>query len=322
MIMLAIKNSDYFVIFGRFCFINQGKFRTKIFARQPDETRNSSGAAKNYRRNSELSFRLSRKNKRGQTGVKAIKTLIVDDEPLARKRIKQLLANEPDIEVIGECGDGKSALAALRDLQPDLVFLDVEMPGATGVEVLEKSEPDASPAVIFVTAYDEYTIKAFDFHAVDYLLKPYSEDRFREAVRRAKLQIGQKNKRVLTERFADLFDYLKLNRNHLERLIVGANNRLVALAVDEIDWIEAYGNYLKIHYKGKSFLLRETLNDLSAKLDSRKFVRIHRSTLVNLNRIKEFQPMFGGQYTVVLRDGTELTLSRSYREKVMSRFGQ
>jgi two-component system, LytTR family, response regulator len=252
--------------------------------------------------------------------VSVIKTLIVDDEPLARKRIKQLLAGETGIEIVGECGDGKSAIAALRDLQPDLVFLDVEMPGASGIKVLEKSEPTELPAVIFVTAYDEFTIKAFDFHAVDYLLKPYSEDRFREALNRARRQVGQKNKHAVTERFADLFDYLKLNQNYLKRVIVNAKNRLITLPVDEIDWIETYGNYLKIHTRGKSYLLRETMNNLSSRLDPEKFVRIHRATLINLDRVKEFQPMFGGQYTVVLRDGTELTLSRNYRQEVMRRF--
>jgi two-component system, LytTR family, response regulator len=252
--------------------------------------------------------------------VREIKTLIVDDEPLARKRIKQLLSGEPDVEIIGECGDGKAAIAALRDLQPDLIFLDVEMPGASGIEVLEKSRPDALPAVIFVTAYDEFTIKAFDFHAVDYLLKPYSEDRFREAVNRARRQVGQKGKQALNERFADLFDYLKLNQNYLQRLIVNVKDRLITLPVGEIDWIETYGNYLKIHTRGKSYLLREMMNNLSARLDPEKFVRIHRSTLVNLDRVKEFQMMFGGQYAVILRDGTELTLSRNYRQEVMGRF--
>lgn len=254
-------------------------------------------------------------------GVGAIRTLIVDDEPLARKRIKKLLIDEPGIEIVGECGDGKQAIAALRDLQPDLVFLDVEMPGASGVEVLESSESVALPAVIFVTAYDEYTMKAFDFHAVDYLLKPYSEERFREAVARARKQVGQKNKQLFADRFADLFNYLKFNQNYLERLIISANNRFITLPVNEIDWIETNGNYLKIHHKGKSFLLRQTLNNLSAKLDPQKFARIHRATLVNLDRIKEFQPMFGGQYILVLHDGTELTLSRSYSQQVLSRFG-
>ncbi|MDQ4122380.1 MAG: LytTR family DNA-binding domain-containing protein [Acidobacteriota bacterium] len=249
-----------------------------------------------------------------------IKTLIVDDEPLARKRIKQLLNGESGIKVISECGDGKCAIAALQDLKPDLVFLDVEMPGANGVEVLEKCGLAVLPAIIFVTAYDEYTIKAFDFHAVDYLLKPYSEERFREAITRARRQINQKNKEIFNQRFADLFDYLKVNQNYLERLIVSANNRLIALPIDEIDWIEAFGNYMKVHHRGKSYLVRETLNNLSKKLDPRKFARIHRATLVNLDRIKEFHPMFGGQYTVVLHDGTELTLSRSYRQQVLSKF--
>ncbi|HEX8265675.1 MAG TPA: LytTR family DNA-binding domain-containing protein [Pyrinomonadaceae bacterium] len=252
--------------------------------------------------------------------MKGIKTLIVDDEPLARKRIKQLLAGETDVEIVGECGDGKSAIAAVRDLQPDLVFLDVEMPRASGIEVLENSDLNSLPAVVFVTAYDEFTIRAFDFHAVDYLLKPFSEDRFRESINRARRQINQKNKQAVTERFADLFDYLKHNRNYLERLIVNAKDRLITLPVDEIDWIKTYGNYLKIYTGSKSYLLRETMNNFSVRLDPQKFVRIHRATLVNLDRIKEFQPMFGGQYTVVLRDGTELTLSRSYRQEVLSRF--
>ncbi len=251
------------------------------------------------------------------TGIKA---LIVDDEPLARKRIKQLLNDEAVIEIVGECTDGLQAVNAIRDRQPDLVFLDVEMPGASGIQVLEKLGSGVLPAVIFVTAYDEFTVKAFDFHAVDYLLKPYAEDRFREAVARARKQINQKNRENFTLRFADLLDSLKLERNYLQRLLVDSNNRLIALSVDEIDWIETYGNYVKIHRGGKSFLLRETLGNLAGKLDPQKFARIHRSAIVNLDRVKEFQPMFGGQYAVILRDGTELTLSRNYRQEVLRRF--
>lgn len=250
-----------------------------------------------------------------------IKIIIIDDEPLARKRISQLLAKESDCEILAECGDGREAIAAIDRLKPDLIFLDVQMPEISGLEVLERIEAEnGAPLVIFVTAFDQYTLQAFDFHAVDYLLKPFSEERFRKAVRRARELLASKNEQLFGGQIISLLNHFKANKNLLERIVVNYKNRLIIVPVRDIDWIETYGNYLKIHSVGKTYLLRETMNNLAARLNAEKFLRIHRSTLVNFDRIKELQPMFGGQYAVVLRDGTELTLSRNYRKSVLEMF--
>jgi len=249
-----------------------------------------------------------------------IETIIIDDEPLARKRVAHLLKNEPDIEIIAECGDGLAAISAISKHSPDLIFLDVQMPEVNGLEVLCELEPGSAPAVIFVTAYDQFTIQAFDAHAVDYLLKPFGEERFRQAVSRARQRIRPAAGNQPDERLLRLLNDLDLNRGFLERIIVTHKDRLIIVPIDTIDWVETYGNYLKLHSGGNTYLIRETMNNLSARIDPGKFLRIHRSTLVNLDRIKEFQPMFGGQYTVVLCDGTELTLSRNYRKSVLEIF--
>ncbi len=249
-----------------------------------------------------------------------IKTIIIDDEPLARKRVAHLLKNEPDIEVTAECGDGLTAISAINQHSPDLIFLDVQMPEVNGFEVLRELDPDSAPFVIFVTAYDQFTIQAFDAHAVDYLLKPFGEERFRQAVNRARQRIRPESLYQPDERLLRLLDHLNLNKGFLERLIVTHRDRLIIVPIDTVDWVETYGNYLKIHSGGKTYLIRETMNKLSARIDPKKFLRIHRSTLVNLDRIKELQPMFGGQYTIVLSDGAELTLSRNYRKSVLDLF--
>jgi two-component system LytT family response regulator len=249
-----------------------------------------------------------------------IKTIIVDDEPLARKRVGQLLAKESDVEIIAECGDGLAAISAINDLQPDLIFLDVQMPEVSGFDVLRELDEEIAPAVIFVTAFDHFTIQAFDVSAVDYLLKPFGEERFRRAVNRARQRLQKESENHSDEPLLRLLDHLKLNNGFLERLIVNHKDRLVIVPVNDIDWIETYGNYLKIHSTGKTYLLRETMSNLTERINPEKFLRIHRSTLVNLDRIKQLQAMFGGQYTVVLRDGTELTLSRNYRKSVLDIF--
>ena len=252
-----------------------------------------------------------------------IKVIVVDDEPLAITRVARLLAKEPDVRIIAECGDGLTAISMINEHQPDLIFLDVQMPEVSGFDVLRQinaEEDDYAPAVVFVTAYDQFTIQAFDFSAVDYLLKPFGEERFRRAVSRARQRLESKSGNYLDESLKRLLDRLKPNNGFLERLIVNHKDRLIIVPIKDVDWVETYGNYLKIHSDGKTHLLRETMNNLVGRMDPEKFLRIHRSTLVNLERIKELQPMFGGQYTVVLRDGTELTLSRNYRKSVLDLF--
>jgi two-component system LytT family response regulator len=250
-----------------------------------------------------------------------IRTLIVDDEPLARERIKRFLAGERDLELVGECSEGRAAVEAIRTLKPDLVFLDVQIPELDGFGVLDAVGPAEMPAVIFVTAYDRYALQAFDVNALDYLLKPYNRERFRKAVERARSLLSNGAKGELNERLLSLLENFKTEpARHLERLMIKSSGRVFFLRTAELDWIEAEGNYLRLHVGRESHLLRETMNRLASKLDPDKFLRIHRSTLVNIERIKELQPLFSGDYVVILRDGKQLTLSRSYRDKLLELF--
>jgi two-component system, LytTR family, response regulator len=249
-----------------------------------------------------------------------IRTLIIDDEPLARKRVKQLLASAEEFQVIGEAKNVAEAVSACQELRPDLVFLDVEMPDGSGFDALEKLSAENMPAVVFVTAYDQFTIKAFDVYAVDYLLKPFSEERFHQAAARVRERLSRASDDNLNQQMRNLLSLLKTNRDFLDRLVINHKDRLVVISVKEVDSVVAYGNYLKVHAGGKTYLLRETINNLSQRLDPEIFLRIHRSTIVNAERIKEFQPMFGGQYAVILKDGSEFVLSRNYRKEVLSRF--
>lgn len=251
-----------------------------------------------------------------------IRTLIIDDEPLARKRVKQLLADSAeDFQVVGEARNVAEAVSVCRELRPDLIFLDVQMPDGTGFDALEKLSPENLPAaVVFVTAYDQYTIKAFDFHAVDYLLKPFSEDRFRQAAAKVRERLSRESDAEMNRQLKNLLSHLKANPDYLDRLVINHKDRLIVVPAEDVDWVAAYGNYLKVHSRGKTYLLRDTINNLEKRLDPKKFLRIHRSTIVKAERIREFQPMFGGQYAVVLKDGAEFVLSRNYRKEVLSRF--
>ncbi|HEX8633591.1 MAG TPA: LytTR family DNA-binding domain-containing protein [Pyrinomonadaceae bacterium] len=253
--------------------------------------------------------------------MNTIRTLIIDDEPLARERLKRFLADERDLELVGECAEGHEAVAAIRALRPDLVFLDIQMPELDGFGVLKSIGVAEMPAVIFVTAYDRYALQAFDVNALDYLLKPYNRERFHKAVERARAQLSNGAKGELNERLLSLLENFKSESpRHLERLMIKASGRVFFLRTQELDWIEAEGNYLRVHVGRESHLLRETMNRLASKLDPDKFLRIHRSTLVNIERIKELQPLFSGDYVVILRDGKQLTLSRSYRDKLLELF--
>ncbi len=253
--------------------------------------------------------------------MNTIRTLIVDDEPLARERIKRFLASERDLELVGECAEGHEAVAAIRTLKPDLVFLDIQIPELDGFGVLKAVGVAEMPAVIFVTAYDRYALQAFDVNALDYLLKPYNRERFRKAVERARAHLSNGAKGELNERLLSLLENFKSEPSrHLERLMIKSSGRVFFLRTEELDWIEAEGNYLRLHVGRESHLVRETMNRLASKLNPDKFLRIHRSTLVNIERIKELQPLFSGDYVVILRDGKQLTLSRSYRDKLLELF--
>jgi two-component system LytT family response regulator len=251
--------------------------------------------------------------------MKKIRTLVVDDEPLARERLNGLLVGEPDIEIVGHCRDGEEAVTSIVDLSPDLVFLDVQMPQMNGFEVIDSVGSDRMPLVIFVTAYDQHALKAFQVRALDYLLKPFDRERFSEALQRARKQIEREETGDLGRRLLALVKDLRKDQPRAERLVVKSGGRLFFLRADEIDWIEAAGNYVRLHVGNTSHLLRETMNAIEARLDPEKFFRIHRSRIVNMERIQELQPWLNGEYSVLLRTGTRLTLSRGYREKLQDR---
>lgn len=251
-----------------------------------------------------------------------IRTLVVDDEALARERVLTLLQQEVDVEVVGECSDGGQAVAAIQEQSPDLVFLDVQMPGCDGFEVLKNISPDRMPTVIFVTAYDEYALRAFEVHALDYLLKPFGKDRFQQTLRHAREALEGRRAGDLGRRLLAMVHDVKPEPQRVERLVVKSGGRVFFLRTDEIDWIEAAGNYVRLHLGHESHLFRETMNRMETRLEGSRFARIHRSRIVNTERIKELQPWFNGDHVVVLRDGTRLTLSRLYKDKLQHRLGK
>jgi two-component system LytT family response regulator len=251
-----------------------------------------------------------------------IRTLIVDDEPLGRERIRTLLGDDAEIEVVGECSNGRQAVAAIERTLPDLVYLDVQMPEMDGFAVLNAIASERMPAIIFVTAYDRYAVRAFEVHALDYLQKSFDRERFQAALRRAKEEIRRSRDGLWNERLTGLLEDLQVRQKRLTRLVIRSAGRIFFLRVEEIDWLEAADNYVHIHMGRESHLVRETLQSLEDRLDPSRFLRIHRSTLVNVDRIQELQPLFHGDYVVKLLDGTELSLSRSYREKLAGPLGQ
>ena len=245
-----------------------------------------------------------------------IKTLIVDDEPLGREAVRNFLSRDPEIELAGESTDGAQAVAAIQQQRPDLVFLDVQMPEMDGLDVIANVGPENMPVTVFVTAHDKYTLQAFDANALDYLLKPFDAERFHQSLKRAKKQIQTARKGAVGEKLLELLQSHRPNGKHLDRLVVKSAGKVVFLTLDEVDWIEAAGNYLKLHAGSEVHTVRETMNRFEAKLDPDKFMRIHRGTIVNVSRIKELRPWFTGEYVVLLRDGKELTLSRTYRDRL------
>lgn len=240
----------------------------------------------------------------------AIRTILVDDEPLAREKLRGFLESEPDFEVIGECRDGAEAIQAIQRERPELVFLDVQMPELDGFEVLDRLDRERLPAVIFVTAYNQYALQAFEVHALDYLLKPFDRERLRKALARVR------ERRRADELKTRLQALLEERARYPDRLEVKSSGRVRILKVDEIDWIDAAGNYVKIHARGETLTLRETMGRIEERLDPRRFMRIHRSTIVSIERIRELRQQQHGDYVVVLEGGQRLTLSRSYRDQM------
>ncbi len=250
-----------------------------------------------------------------------MRAVIVDDEFLGRTVIREMLRRDPTIDIVGECANGHEAIAALRTLSPDLVFLDVHMPELDGFEVLASLAPARLPLVIFVTAHDRFAVRAFEVHAVDYLLKPFDRERFDRALSRAKAHHHSNRGEEVNQRILALLEERTPPRR-LERIAIKARGRVLFLKIDEIDWIEAEGNYIRLHVRHESYLLRETIGGIEGQLDPRQFPRIHRSRIVNIDRVRELHPWSHGEYHVILHDGTKLTLSRSYRDRLHALMGK
>ena len=262
-----------------------------------------------------------------------VRVLIVDDEPPARKRIAKLLAAHEGFEAVGECANGREALDAIRADAPDLVLLDVQMPEMSGLDVLDALDPEATPAVVFVTAYDQHALQAFELHAVDYLLKPFDDERFALALDRARARIESGHLAGLSRRLLGLLQNVRHDRDEtpaalaeqtapLDRLAIRSGDRILIVKVEDIDWIEGAGVYARLHVGTKAHLIRETLTNLAEQLDAGRFVRIHRSTIVNRDRVRELRSYFHGEYLVLLDDGTQLKLSRTYRDSLDSIAGR
>lgn len=248
--------------------------------------------------------------------TRPVRTLIVDDEPLARAHVRQLLAEDHEVDVIGECGNGRDAVAAIQEHAPDLVFLDIQMPELDGFGVVREVGVERMPVVIFITAYDEYALRAFEVHALAYLLKPVDRARFAETLRRAKGMLRRGGAGDLEARLAALLERTGERASSEERLAIKVNGRILFIRIDDIDWIEAVDNHVRLHVGPRSHLVRGTLSGLEHRLPSSRFLRTHRSQIVNVARIAEVQPWFGGDYVIILTDGTRLTSGRSYRQRV------
>ena len=241
------------------------------------------------------------------------KILIVDDEPLARHRIREMLKGDREVEIVGEARNGYEAIAAINTHAPDIVFLDVQMPDMNGFDVLKSVSARLKPLVVFVTAYDQHAVQAFDVQALDYLMKPFDRRRFAKALNHAKAQIRLR-KRSDTASIIKRLEELNAADRYLERFAIKTGEAVLFIRAEDVDSIEAEGNYVRLNVANSSYLLRETLNNVETKIDRRTFVRIHRSTIVNINRVKELQIWAKGEYRVVLHSGASHALSRGYRE--------
>jgi two-component system LytT family response regulator len=246
----------------------------------------------------------------------SIRTLIVDDEPWARTRIASLLASEPDFELLEPCTNGAEAIRAIVDQAPQVVFLDVRMPDIDGFEVVDAIGVDAMPIVVFATAFEDFALQAFDAGALDYLLKPFDEDRFRRALDRVRREVAAPAEAAPA--LGGVMAQVRRSRGYAERLVIHDAGRVVFLKVEEIDWLQASGNYVQIHAGRERFLMRDTMRALGERLDPAKFVRLHRSAVVNIERLRELLPWSRGEQVAVLRDGTQLTIGRAFRERLLA----
>ena len=255
------------------------------------------------------------------TDATRIRALVVDDEPLARAMIREMLESDSEAEIIAECANGREAVDAIKSSAPDVVFLDIQMPEIGGFEVLESLDADSHPYVIFVTAYDQYAVRAFEVHALDYLLKPFDRERFDGAWQRAKSQIKVDRTNRRDQDIIALLEELKAGPRYLERLVIKNGGRVFFLHVQDVYCIEAEGNYVRVYDHQKGYLLRETISSLEEQLDPKQFLRIHRSAIVKIDRIKEMQPWFHGEYRIIMENGKQLALSRNYRSNLQEAVG-
>lgn len=265
----------------------------------------------------------------------ALRVLIADDEPLSRDCVRLALGGAPDLEVVAECADGVEAAEAIARLAPDLVFLDIRMPGLDGFGVIDRVGADRMPPVVFVTAYDAHAIRAFALHALDYVLKPFDDGRFAEALAHARAQVALRRNGELARRLSALLRELAPDTvpdapggprpsapaRHAQRVLVHEGDRSVFVPVDEVDWFGAERNYVRLHRGTGSHLIRTTLRHLEGRLDPARFIRIHRSAIVNVARVREVRPWFGGDCLAVLRDGRELRVSRTHRDRLLRPLG-
>jgi two-component system, LytTR family, response regulator len=251
-----------------------------------------------------------------------IRALVADDEPIARARVVSLLRAEQDIEVVRECATGEEARLAIEQGNLDLLFLDIQMPEVTGMDLAKTIQTHGEPAVVFVTAYDQYALRAFEVHALDYLLKPFSSDRFRAALGHAREHLAKRRANGDAIQPSTHAGRDAQGAGRRNRLMVKSGGRIHFVRTADIDWCEAAGNYVRMHVGQQEYLVRDTMSHLESQLDSQQFMRIHRSTIVNVDRIQEMQSSFNGEYVVLLRNGTRLTLSRGYRDAIQTRLGK
>jgi two-component system LytT family response regulator len=260
-----------------------------------------------------------------------IRALIVDDESLAREALLVMLDDDPEIEVIAECRNGKEAVTVIREQSPDVVFLDIQMPEMDGFQVIEEVGAMRMPVTIFVTAYDKHALRAFEAHALDYLLKPFDHDRFDTTLQRAKTFVRQQKLGEISDNLLAVLQHMKLktsespsetdnikldkatHKEPIDRVVIKSSGRIYFLKIEEIDWVEGAGDYLTLHSGSQTHLIRETMGNFHAKLDAQKFLRTHRSTIVNIERIKDIRPLSKGEYVITLTSGKSLKSSRGYR---------
>lgn len=256
--------------------------------------------------------------------MNAIRVLIVDDEPLVRSGLRTLIEQDQSLVIVGEGKDGNEAVELIEQLKPDVLLLDVQMPERDGFAVLEEVKARSGsvpPVVVFVTAFDAYAIKAFDVHAVDYLLKPFDDERFSVAMQRARQRLAERTPTEAAEAIRAVLSAVRERQRYWDRITVKHNGRIAVVPVQEIDWFEAADNYVRIHARSARHRIRESMKSLEEHLDPALFVRVHRSAIVNLTQVRELQPMFGGEYVILLTSGVKVTLSRGYRDAFRARFG-